>query len=138
MKKARFAEGTTVDPAKTQFEIKTLISQFAYGESSTRAIVGFKVKGRRVRFELPMPMEKDFRQARAREAEIRRLWRCLLLCIKSKFEVVSTGMAIFEEEFMAHIVMPDGKTVAEHALPAIARAYETGQVAGLLGPGGEA
>lgn len=33
---------------------------------------------------------------------------------------------------MAHIVMPDGKTVSEHATPMITAAYEGGKVRALL------
>lgn len=33
---------------------------------------------------------------------------------------------------MAHIVMPDGKTVSEHARPMIASAYESGRMTPLL------
>jgi hypothetical protein len=65
---------------------------------------------------------------------VRRLWRALLLAIKAKLEVVESGLAIFEEEFLSNIVMPDGCTVGEHARPWIAEAYETGRVKGLLPP----
>lgn len=157
-KKPRYAEGTSVAPEKSQMEIKVLLSKygcqgFAFAETATLSRVEFMAHARRVRFALPMPSpdEKRFMKMRLRgygydaertrqawEAEVRRLWRCLLLSIKSKLEVVETGMAIFEEEFLANIVLPDGRTAGEHALPAIARAYETGQVAGLLGPGSAA
>jgi hypothetical protein len=150
-----YAAGTTVPAEKTQFEIRTLIGRhgcegFAYAETPKLARIEFMTRGRRVRFELPMPdpAEKRFQRDKVRgwgldpdrtreawESELRRLWRCLLLCIKSKFEVVATGMAVFEEEFLANIVLPDGRTAGEHAVPAIARAYETGQVRGLLGTG---
>ncbi len=156
-KGTRYAEGTSVAPEKSQFEIKTLLSRygcqgFMFGESPQVARIEFLAHGRRVRFTLPMPQatEKRFqkmklrgwgpdleRTRRAWEAEVRRLWRCLLIAIKAKLEVVESGMAIFEEEFLANIVLPDGRTAGEHAVPAIARAYETGQVVGLLGPGAD-
>lgn len=158
MKKvARYAEGTSVAPEKSQFEIKTLLSRygcqgFMFGESPKVARIEFLAHERRVRFTLPMPEpgEKRFVKMKVRgygyddtrtreawEAEVRRLWRCLLIAIKAKLEVVESGMAIFEEEFLANIVLPDGRTAGEHAVPAMARAYESGQVAGLLGPGSE-
>jgi hypothetical protein len=135
---------------------------FAYAETPKLARIEFMTRGRRIRFELAMPQldaalytpgdrergaqyrelfgksrywRTDATAHAIREQEIRRLWRCLLLCIKSKFEVVATGMAIFEEEFLVNIVLPDGRTAGDHVVPAIARAYETGRVVGLLGTG---
>jgi hypothetical protein len=53
--------------------------------------------------------------------------------IKAKLEAVETGIATFEDEFMAHVIMPDGKRVAEHVQPWIAQAYEHRAVAALAG-----
>ena len=50
----------------------------------------------RVRFRLP--------KSRRSDQEERRRWRALLLVVKAKIEAVRTGIAIFEEEFLAHIV----------------------------------
>lgn len=154
MSKRPFAEGTSVPASRSQAEIRDLITRygadgFAFAEWGERARIEFKAHGRRCRFELPMPDAEDARFAKrghgrrssaertndAYAAEVRRLWRCLVLCIKSKLEVVETGMAIFEEEFLANIVLPDGRTAGEHVVPAIATAYESGRVAGLLGTG---
>ena len=38
----------------------------------------------------------------------------------------------FEYEFMANIVMPDGRSVSEHVRPRITSAYETGDMPPLL------
>jgi hypothetical protein len=45
--------------------------------------------------------------------EMRRRWRSLALAIKAKLEVVASGIATFDEEFMAHLVLPDGTTVGD-------------------------
>lgn len=153
-----FATGTTVAPEKTRAEIETTLNRygatgFAYAvqdqtEGGKRARIEFIAKERRVRFDLTMPPRTDKRFTRhpkydwqhrtealaiaAHEAEVRRLWRALLLAIKAKLEVVQSGLAIFEEEFLANIVMPDGRTVGEHAMPAIAQSYRTGQAIALL------
>lgn len=151
MNKPEYAKGTSVPAHKTQGEIRQLVSrhgcaEYAIMERADLARVQFKSHGRLVRFDLPMPdmTAKRFtldaysrrlppqRAAEKWDDEVKRLWRCLLLAIKSKFEVVATGMAVFEQEFLAHIVMPDGKTVGEHVQPAIADSYATGQVKGLL------
>jgi len=156
-KRRAYAEGTTVAVEKTRIEIEQTLDRygatgFAYGAEGGgadggRRRVEFVAHGRRVRFDLTIPALKDKRFVGARdpwsgpndslrrdrwESEQRRLWRALLLGIKAKLEAVESGMAIFEEEFMANIVMPDGRTVGQHAMPAIARAYETGRVVALL------
>lgn len=55
---------------------------------------------------------------------------------KISVEAVESGITTFEDEFMAHIVMPDGQTVASHVKPAIASAYESGTMTPLLPPPG--
>ncbi len=42
------------------------------------------------------------------------------------------GITIFEDEFMAHIVLPDGRTVGEYMLAPIEDSYRTGQMPALL------
>jgi hypothetical protein len=44
-----------------------------------------------------------------------------VLSIKAKLEAVETGIESFEIAFMPYVVLPDGKTVAEHVLPALAK-----------------
>lgn len=153
-----YAAGTTVSPEKTRWEIESVLKRygaegFAYASEKTRARIEFIAKARRVRFDVafPNPTDKRFTIdprsgwrrrtdaaiAAAVEGEIRRLWRALLLAIKAKLEVVESGMAIFEEEFLANIVMPDGRTVGEHVAPKIAQAYATGRAVALLPATGE-
>lgn len=147
----QYAETTTVPIEKSKAEIERTLARygaqgFMYGVRTDKAVIAFEANARHVRFILPMPdaSEPGFTRTptgRARkgdalntayEQEIRRRWRALALAIKAKLEAVDTGIAEFEDEFMAHIVMPDGKTVSEHTRPLIAAAYETGRVQPLL------
>lgn len=153
-----FAKGTEVPVARSRSEIESLLtkygaSSFASGWTGNDATIMFEVKGRRVRFDLPLPDESDklfatvkrggsrftatpIQRVTARDAEHRRRWRALALVIKAKLEAVATGITSFEEEFLAHIVVPGGKTFGQWALPQIARAYETGvAMPPLLGSG---
>lgn len=140
-----YAEGTSVTPERSQAEIATILRRygadgFAYGWEGSQAAVTFAAQGRRVRFVVPLPHRDDHAYSdggRARkpaqidaavEAEVRRRWRALTLAIKAKLEVVETGISTFEEEFLAHIVLPSGRTVAEETLPAIQQAYDTGRM----------
>jgi len=150
----KFAESTTVSVEKSRAEIEKLITR--YGATSTafmmapgRAIICFEAKGRRIMFELKLPdlaTEKRFQrdgrgavltmQKRSQrwEQACRQSWRALALVIKAKLEAVETGITSFEDEFLAHIVMPDGQTVATHIKPRIAEAYAGGQMLALMPP----
>lgn len=137
---SKFAEGTEVTAERSKAEIERTLTrfgadQFMYGWRDTSAAIAFRAHGRHIRFLLPMPTDEDLRGSRskdAKERETRRRWRALALCIKAKLESVATGIETFEESFMAHVVMPNGQTLAEHAQPLIAKAYDTGQMPALL------
>jgi hypothetical protein len=150
---AKFAEGTSVSVEKSRAEIEGLITR--YGATSTgfltapdRSVIVFEAKGRRIRFDLPLPSKEDKRFARdgrgsarspakrleAWEQACRQKWRALALVIKAKLEAVESGITTFEDEFLAHIVMPDGQTVGAHIKPRIAEAYDSGSMLPLLPP----
>lgn len=125
-----YAQNTEVSVEKSRAEIETLArkynaDQFASGwkEDQRQATVQFRCQQRYVKFLLPLPNPKDYGNRRKFEQAERRIWRALALIIKAKLEAVSSGIVSFEEEFMAHIVMPDGKTMAEHLVPQIEAAY---------------
>jgi hypothetical protein len=56
----------------------------------------------------------------------------LLLAVKAKLVAVDDGIETFEEAFMAHVVMPDGRSVGDHIKPRIASAYREHQMVPLL------
>jgi len=56
-----------------------------------------------------------------------------VLAIKAKLECVESGIASFEEEFLAYIVLPNQQTMGQLALPQIAQAYGGGKMPPLLG-----
>jgi hypothetical protein len=141
----RYAEGTTVAPEKSEADIKTLLrkqraDQIWSGTDDKLGVIviGFTMKAKqiKVRVRLPGDNHEQFRRwrydasgrARAREAEIRRLWRALLLTIKARFEVVESGIETFESAWLAHFVMPDGSTMADAAIPALEAMYSTGRM----------
>ena len=158
-----YAVGTEVPVDRSKVEIERLLtrygaSQFASGWEANRAIIGFRCHDRFVRFVLDLPSQRDDKfvyfpkrknsyhatkrsdlaRLDAYNAELRRLWRALALVIKAKLEAVESGIATFENEFLAHIVLPGGKTVSEQVGPQIEAAYKTGKpMPLLLGAGGE-
>lgn len=150
-----YASQTSVSAEKSKAEIERTLQrfgadQFMYGWEDTRAVIVFRAKGRTIRFVLELPDKEDPRFAmtpggrrrrdtdamlKAWEQETRSAWRALALVIKSKLVAVEEGIVTFEEEFLAHIVLPDGGTVGEWMVPQIERSYESGDMPLAL-PGG--
>ena len=150
-----YAENTKVNSEQSRAEIERTIeryggSEFGYMNTKGRAFIMFFAYERRVQFslELPDPNDKAFTHTEARnkprtdsarreiyEKSVRQKWRALALCVKAKLEAVDAGITTFEDEFLAHIVLPNGKTTSELVKPAIAKAYESGELPSLLGFG---
>lgn len=143
-----YAKGTDVTEDKSKGELRRLIykygaSNYKYAEEEDAAAILFDCANRRVRFVIhfPPPDSKEFLFTEARktrrssegayaayESERRRRWRALILAIKAKFEVVESGIATFEEEFLAYVLLPNRQTVGQTALPAVAEMYHNGKV----------
>ena len=147
-----YAQDTRVSVEQSRDEIEQLLKRygadaFGYMTEAKGAAIQFKAGGRFLRFMLPMPTPDEVAKGptgrrhptgslkRLMEKEQRRRWRSLALLIKAKLDAVASRIAVFEEEFMAHIILPGNRTVAETALPLIADAYKTGKVSGFLLPG---
>lgn len=134
---AKYAHGTDVSVSNSKTEIEKILKrfgadQFMIGWNEGKAIIMFRAHGRHIKMLLPLPIKKNHRSVASFEAEERRVWRSMTLCIKAKVESVATGIETFEESFMAHVVLPNGETLAEHAAPLIKAAYETGEMPKLL------
>ena len=145
-----YANQTTVTSEKSRGEIERTLTRygatsFMYGWSEQTAVVGFEMNGRRLKFELPLPNRDDFkltpakRQKRTAEATekaydqaVRQKWRALALVIKAKLEAVESGISIFDEEFLANILLPDGSTVGQFMTPQVEHAYKTAKMPRLL------
>lgn len=128
-----YAQHTKVPVEQTKAEIERTLTRygadrFAYYTEIDRAIVMFEAKDRRIKFDLPLPTEDKDGKLR------RQKWRALLLCIKAKLESVESNIESFDEAFLAHVVMPDGKTVGEHTRVRIEQAYKGGEMRPLLPP----
>ena len=137
---AKYAANTSVSSELSRNQIeRTLIrygaNQFAYATSADKAMIAFTMSGKQVRFILPLPSKDDYKytptkklrvptsQQEAWEQACRQRWRALDLVVKAKLEAVESGISIFEEEFLANIVLPNGQTVKDVVLPAVEQAY---------------
>jgi hypothetical protein len=132
-----FAAETDVPADRTRQEIEKTLARygadhFGYGTAPDRAIVMFQAHRRQIRFVLPLappPASNEKQKAQF----IRTRWRCLLLSIKAKLETVENGISQFETEFLPYTVLPNGQTVADHALPFVREAYDSKKMPPLLG-----
>lgn len=148
-----YASSTNVSIERSKAEIeKTLqrygAQEFVSGWDQDKAVIMFRMNDRRIRFYLPMPDKNDFKKTKtgrdrcrveavyeAWEQAGRQRWRALSLAIKAKLEAVASGITNFEEEFMAHVVMPNGQNLGTWIIPQIADAYEKKKMPPLLGSG---
>jgi hypothetical protein len=155
----QFAKKTTVPSDQTRVEIERALrrygaSAFGYLSQVGAEVILFELRGRRIRYVMPMPdpeseeitrtPEGRHRSSQARTAAldqaIRQRWRALLLIITAKLEAVASGVVSLEEEFLPWTIVPAGEgrsaTVAEWLEPQVREAYRTGAVPALL-PGVE-
>jgi hypothetical protein len=118
------------------------------------AIVIFALGGRQVKLSMSFPTYASLRaqseadpprgwrswnasqrdkwlRAQVVQAE-RQRWRGLLLCVKAKLELIADGSSTLEREFLADILLPDGRTVQETIGPSITDAYSTGHMPPML------
>jgi len=134
---SRYASETVVPVEKSKRVIEQLLREHgadAYhtGWDQARDIIEFGWKGKQIRFVLPRPDPKKYtvdargfiRSPTARKSAIeqadRQRWRALYLVVRAKLEAVEAGISIFEEEFMAFIVVPgENRTVGEILVPRI-------------------
>lgn len=146
----RYAANTEVSADRSKAEIERILtrygaSQFVYGWAGELVMIAFKAQGRFIRFNLPMPSKSDFEKTdtgRVRKSQetintaweqaSRQRWRALALVIKAKLEAVESGIATFENEFLAYTVLPDGQTVSAWIEPQVALAYESGRMPKML------
>jgi len=152
-----YAENTSVSVESSRAEIERTLarygaSAFMYGWSQDKAVIQFAASERQVKFVLTLPDKEDpefttyvtgrvnrttYRRTDTEiqkrwEQACRQRWRALNLVIKAKLEAVEAGISEFEDEFLAHIVLPDGSTAGEFLRPQIRDAYATGAMPSML------
>lgn len=149
---SQYAKNTTVNSAKSRAEIERTLTKygaegFMYGWRDNKAIIAFEMLGKRIQFRLPLPDKnsKEFQYTPSRrrkrtgsqieeeyEKAIRQKWRALALIIKAKLEAIESGIAIFEDEFLANIMLPNGQSMGDWIRPQIEIAYTQGSMPRLL------
>ena len=152
----RFAAKTTVPVKKTKAEIDTLLrnhgaDQVMTAWETSRALVAFRINNLSARIDVPMQAMDDFlyterktpnltkrvqrtplQQQTAYDQSQRQAWRALLLVTKAKLEAVAAGITTMEQEFLAHMLMPNNETVGETRLPKLHEYLDTGNLPPIL------
>ncbi len=145
----KYATNTNVSSEMSRLEIEKILikygaDNFAYATANGQALIIFRMNGKQVRFNLPLPKKEEFRltetgrlrtensQYEAWEKACRQRWRALKLVIQAKLEAVECEISVFEDEFMANIMLPDGQTVGDYMRPQIEQVYISGQMPPLL------
>lgn len=149
----KYAAETSVSVERSKAEIEATLmrygaSAFQSGWDSNKALIEFLMSKRRIRFVLPLPKRdaKEFterkvnqskwstvpctpqEQAKRWEQACRQRWRALALVVKAKLEAVQTGITTFDDEFLAHIVLPDGRTTSQWLVPQLEEACAGGRM----------
>lgn len=137
-----YARDTKVPIERSRAEIERLLrnhkcTQYITGtdHEQHQAMVQFRAHNRIVRFVVSLPDQKTYRPMRDVGQAERQRWRALLLVIRAKLEAVENKITTFEQEFLAHIVMPNDQTVGNLVQPLIDRAYASGHMPRALLPG---
>lgn len=119
---ARYAIKTTVPVRRSRDEIENLLTKygadsFAFMQDKGRVIIGFRITAtskQRVAVKMELPMPTTSRSQSHFEQLQRSRWRALVLVVKAKLEACASGISTVEREFMADLVMPDGRTLTQH------------------------
>jgi hypothetical protein len=137
---AKFAEHTKVPVEQTRGEIQATLKRFgadqfsfAQDEQQGLACIMFRSHKRLVRFTIKTASDFERRgqgpsKLAALDRNDRQKWRALLLSIKAKLSAIESGIAEFEDEFLANVVVPGDTTAGQWLRPQLAVAYETGKM----------
>lgn len=133
---AHYAAETEVPVPRSKAAIEALLIQhgateYGTGWNETHDTIQFRLFNEHIRFLLPRPDRKDERFTHDRRGFLRsqascqrvidqadrQRWRALYLVIRAKIEAVEAGIAVFEQEFLAFIVLPNGQTIGDILVP---------------------
>lgn len=147
--KGMFAKDTSVTVAKSKAELESTLEKYGadkimiYQEKGN-FIVAFEHKSRMVQLRIYAPSIEDMsldsigrkmgkeRVEKIVEKECRQRWRVLVGSVKMKLEMIHLEYSSVDREFMADLMLRDGSTFGQTAIPEILSHYETGKMPSLL------
>ena len=115
-----YAKYTKVSVEKTQWTIIELLKKhgakgFMMDFENNR--LGFQVGNRNVIINMKNPNKDYYDTENQYEQAIKAKWRSFLLIIKAKFVGIESGVTTFDDEFMPHFILKNGRTLGEFILP---------------------
>ena len=119
-----YAAKTAVPVQKSRTDIEAMLrrlkaTRVVHMDEPLEALVMFELTGRLIKILVPIE--------RGASDQVRRSkWRALYLIIKAKLEAVEQKVTTVEQEFLAHVVLPDGQTVSQWFEPQLRVAFERG------------
>lgn len=117
-----FAKNTKVPVERTLGEIQKVLYKagakgFAFGTGGSQAYIAFTMGRSAVKMKVKMhqPPSENATQASIKTYEQlqRSRYRALLLAIKAKVESVEAGIETYEQAFLPHLLLQNGKLVGE-------------------------
>jgi len=155
-----FASSTSVPVERSKIELDRLLAKHgatqrgtAHDDEAGFAVVFFALSSRQIRLQIPLPKVEEFakrpdpywaghfkavtndQKFKNWEQACRTRWRCMLLIVKAKLELIEMKLSTVDREFLADITLPDGRSVGEWLKPGIEQAYMGGKMPPMLGMG---
>lgn len=126
MNRRVYAEDTKVPAAQSRAQIETMLRKVSANrivtmDEALEAVVVFMLAGRLIRLRIEIPGEVGDQRRRA-------IWRAIGLVVKAKIEAVAQGITTVEQEWLAHVVLPNGRTVGDWVEPQLQVAYDEGRM----------
>lgn len=126
MNRRAYAEDTKVPIAQSRAQIETMLkkagaTRIVTMDEALEGIVAFMLAGRLIRLRIAIPGDASDQRRRA-------VWRAIGLVVKAKIEAVAQGITTVEQEWLAHVVLPDGSTVSDWVEPQLRLAYHQGRM----------
>ena len=121
-----YAEDTRVPIVQSRASIETMLRKTGAArimsmDEALEAVVLFMLAGRLIKLRVEIAGDASEQQRRA-------IWRAVLLVVKAKIEAVAQGITTVEQEWLAHVVLPDGTTVGQWIEPRLQLAYDRGEM----------
>ena len=155
-----YAETTSVSVEKSRAELDTLLGKHGAqqrgimtDEVANSAVIMFALDGQKYSIRVPLPpiasiepekgheprqwqywdhAIRDLWRQKEHAQACRTRWRAIILLIRAKLEAIRVGLSSPEREFLADLILPNGKTAAEE----IRKVLDAGDAPRALGSGG--
>ena len=145
-----YASATDVPVSRSRDEIERILTRFGASEfayftnSGGEVAIAFSMHNVRVLMRMRLPDRESFRLSKTGflradstvekewEQACRQRWRSLANGIKAKLALIDDGISTVEREFLADVLLPNGQTYGEFAVPQIAEVYRTQEMPALL------